>query len=92
MKPVRSRILRLQRSCACLPSSYIAPVRYTLFIPVPCSIADDVSLISSLTVLAEDAIKAAIKDYRKKRAASLASAASLQEDVAAANARSEISA
>lgn len=55
--------------------------------PIP-SDADLTRLI--LPVLAEDAIKAAIKDYRKKRAASLASASTLAEQVAGANARSEI--
>ena len=42
-------------------------------------------------VLAEDAIKAAIKDYQTKRAAAVLAKASLASDVAAAQARSEIS-
>lgn len=77
-KPARSRIPKSQRSCAFPPSSCIAPVSsrslasslslltLSLALIAP-SLASPLALPS---VLAEDAIKAAINDYKKKRLSS----------------------
>lgn len=76
---MRSRTPRSPRSCACRPSSSTAPVRPGLH-DAPFSATDSQS---PSVVLAEDAIKAAISDYKKKRAAGILAAGKIDVSMGA---------
>lgn len=78
MRPVKSRTLKSPKNFAFLLSSSIALVSIQgLDVGIERMVTNQFRLL----VLAEDAIKSAIKDYKKKRAA----AALPAEDVAAAS-------